>query len=289
MCHAPLGLDEISLVDNGRLLPGVDLAVEFHLSKISVVVQDLADPVGSISNLPEFLAGFGSVFPGQGPGIIDDIGNFPGAVALEVEREDLLDDDGLFGVDRQLVRLFILDVPIRRATAQPLAPATHRAHFVLGTFADDLPFKLRERKQDVQRQAAHGRVGVELLGDGDKDHVVLIKELQQLAEVEEGTGEPVNLVDDHAVDAPFLDVGQQALEAGAFDVGSGEAAVVIKLFADGPAFMLLAFYIVLSGLALVIKGSEFLLQPFGGGFARVDRAHEMPFLFRFVAHGLKNK
>ncbi len=53
--------------------------------------------------------------------------------------------------------------------------------------------------------------------------------------------------------------------------------------------MLLAFYIVLSGLALVIKGREFLLQPFGGGFARVDRAHEMPFLFRFVAHGLKNK
>jgi hypothetical protein len=104
---------------------------------------------------------------------------------------------------------------------------------------------LREGEEDVECQSAHGRVGIELLGDGHKDHVVSIKELQQLAEVEERAGEPVNLVDNDAVDAPFLDMRQQALQAGAFNVGSGEAAVIVKLLADGPAFMLLAFYVVL--------------------------------------------
>ncbi len=110
-----------------------------------------------------------------------------------------------------------------------------------------------------------------------------------MAEVEEGAGEPVNFVDDDTVDAPFLDMSQQALQAGAFNVGPGEAAVIVKLLADGPAFMLLAFYVVLSGLPLVIKGSKFLLQPFGGGFARVDRADQKSFLFGFFTHGLKNR
>jgi len=75
-----------------------------------------------------------------------------------------------------------------------------------------------------------------------------------------------------SVDEAGVDVGEEALQGGTFDVAAGEAAVVVCLGQTGPAFMGLALDEGLGGLALGIKGVELLLQPGLGRLASVDRA-----------------
>ena len=58
---------------------------------------------------------------------------------------------------------------------------------------------------------------------------MLVEGLHHPGEVEQRAAEPVDLVDDHAVDLAGLDVGQQALQGGAVHVAAGEAAVVVAV------------------------------------------------------------
>ena len=93
--------------------------------------------------------------------------------------------------------------------------------------------------------------------------------------------EAVDLVDDHHVDQPVLDVLQQPLQAGPFQRAAGDAAVVILIADQHPALGPLAGDVGLAGLALGVEAVELLLQPFLGGFAGVDGAAQLADDLRF--------
>src|SRR5256885_877941 len=61
-------------------------------------------------------------------------------------------------------------------SAHPFSLAPGSGHLVAGSFADEFPFELRKREQDVQRQPSERRAGVELLRDGDEADVVRFKD-----------------------------------------------------------------------------------------------------------------
>ena len=56
---------------------------------------------------------------------------------------------------------------------------------------------------------------------------MLVEQLDQLGEVGERAGEPVDLVDHHDVDLAGPDIGQQGLQGRAVERGAREAAIII--------------------------------------------------------------
>ena len=143
---------------------------------------------------------------------------------------------------------------------------------VADALARDLALELGERQQHVQRQPAHRGGGVELLRDRDERDAVGIEDLDDLGEVGQRAGQPVDLVDHHNVDLAGRDVGQQTLQGRPLHGAAGEAAVVVRGRQHDPALVLLAPDVGLAGLALGVQRVELLLQPLLGGLAGVDGA-----------------
>src|SRR5262249_37860948 len=77
--------------------------------------------------------------------------------------------------------------------------------------------------------------------------------------------------------------GEQPLEGGSIEIGTGETAIVVAVADQQPAFRFLARHIGLAGLALRVEAVELLLEAFLGRFARVDRA--APFADHRLCHG----
>ena len=67
-----------------------------------------------------------------------------------------------------------------------------------------------------------------------------VEQLDQLGEVRERAGEPVDLVDDDNIDPAVPDVRQQPLQGGALGRAAGIAAVIVTGADQGPAVMGLA-------------------------------------------------
>src|SRR5580704_1569181 len=62
-----------------------------------------------------------------------------------------------------------------------------------------------KRKQDVQRQPAERCTGVELLGDRNEAHFVLLEHAQHPREVEQRPAQTVDLVHHDAIEVACLD------------------------------------------------------------------------------------
>ena len=105
-----------------------------------------------------------------------------------------------------------------------------------------------------------------------KETLLRVEHLDDLGEVGERAGQPVDLVDDHDVDLAGRDVGEQPLQRRPLHVAAGEAAVVVALRRGLPALVLLAADVGLAGLPLGVEGVELLLEPLLGRLAGVDRA-----------------
>ncbi len=80
-----------------------------------------------------------------------------------------------------------------------------------------LALELGEGQQHVEGQPAHARCGVERLGHGHERHPVRIEDLDELGEVGERAGEPVDLIDHHHIDEPRADGGQEPLQGGSVE------------------------------------------------------------------------
>src|SRR5439155_20592809 len=100
----------------------------------------------------------------------------------------------------------------QRPAPGPLALAPGGGDLVAGALGDDLALELGEGQQDVEDQPAHAGGRVEQLGYGHEGHLVLLEGLHEAGEVEKGSAESIDLVDDHAVDLARLDVGLEALQ-----------------------------------------------------------------------------
>ena len=191
---------------------------------------------------------------------------------LQVKTKDGPNGLGLGLVDDQLLVLGI--VAEWHGAAGPFALAPAGGDLVSYALGRQLPFELGKGEKDVQGQPAHGRGGVELLGDGDERDRFGVKGLNQLCEIGERAGKAIDLVDHDHIDLAGLDIGQQLLEGRAVEVTAGVCGVVILLGQGPPSLERLALDIGLAGLPLGVQRVEFLLKAMLGGFAGVDGAAE---------------
>src|SRR5262245_46451341 len=74
----------------------------------------------------------------------------------------------------------------------------------------------------------------------DERHAVLAEDLHDAGEVQKRASEPIEFVDQNAVDLAGLDVGEQAFERRPVHVAAAVAAVVVALGQAHPALVLLA-------------------------------------------------
>jgi hypothetical protein len=81
-------------------------------------------------------------------------------------------------------------------------------------------------------------------------HALGIEHLDDLGEVGERAGQPIDFVGHHHIDLAGLDVGEKLLQCGAVHRGAGEAAIIIVLRQTGPALVALAVDEGFAGLAL---------------------------------------
>ena len=91
-----------------------------------------------------------------------------------------------------------------------------------------------------------------------------VEDLDDPGEIGERTGQSVDLVDDHDIDAPGRDVGEQPLQSRPIHPRAGEPAVIITGAQAHPAFMALAGDKGFASLALRLQRIEFLLKPLLG-------------------------
>jgi hypothetical protein len=110
---------------------------------------------------------------------------------------------------------------MQRAVLDPITEGDYAAHphsllfrggdLVPNALARNLPLKLGEGQQHIQRQPSHAGRGVERLGHRDERDAMGIKCLHQLGEVAEREGQPIDLIDDDHVDPSCLHVDEQLL------------------------------------------------------------------------------
>ena len=122
----------------------------------------------------------------------------------------MADNPCLCLVDEELAVLG--PVAERHDAAHPHALLLRGRDLVADALGRDLPLELGEGQQHVQRQPAHRGGGVELLGHRDERDAVLVEDLDDLGEVGQRPGQPVDLVDDHDIDALVANVGEQPLQ-----------------------------------------------------------------------------
>src|SRR5262249_24124310 len=91
-------------------------------------------------------------------------------------------------------------------------------------------------------------------------------------EISERAGQLVDLVNQHNVNLACPDIGQELLQRGAVERGTGECTIVVAAGDQPPAVVRLALYICLAGLPLGVERVEGKLKIGLGGFARIDGA-----------------
>ena len=101
---------------------------------------------------------------------------------------------------------------------------------------------------------------------------MLVEQFDQLGEVGQRSGQPVDLVDHDDVDPAGLDIAQQALEGRPVQGTHPRSRRRHSVRDELPAFMGLALDIGLAGLPLGVERIELKIQIMLGGFAGVDRA-----------------
>ena len=101
-----------------------------------------------------------------------------------------------------------------------------------------------------------------------------VEDVDDLGEIRQRSGQPVNLVDDDDLNLAGRDVFQQPLEGRALHRAAGEAAVIIHVRNGDPSRMTLTDDIGVASLALRVEGIELLLESVFGRFSGVNRAAE---------------
>src|ERR1700730_13178215 len=177
---------------------------------------------------------------------------------LEIKAEDGADRLCLLGHDFK----FLVEAAIaeRNGSADPEALAFRGRDFVTHPLANHLTLELGKGEQHIEGEPAHAGSCVERLGDRHEGHPVLVKQLDQLGEIGERAGQAIDLIDHHDGDLAGSDIGKEVLQGLAVERGAGEAAVVVVIGDEPPAFMRLALDVGFAGLPLGIERVEFDLM-----------------------------
>jgi hypothetical protein len=92
---------------------------------------------------------------------------------------------------------------------------------------DQLPLELGKGQQHIEREPPHAGAGIEGLRDRHKRDAAGIEQFDELGEISERAGQPIDLVNQHNVDRARPDIGQELLQSGPLERGAGECAVVV--------------------------------------------------------------
>src|SRR5206468_6498828 len=99
-----------------------------------------------------------------------------------------------------------------------------------------------------------------------------IEQLDELGEISERAGQPIDLVNQHNVDRARPDIRQELLQSGPLERGAGECTIVVAAGDQPPALVRLALDICLTGLALGIERVEGKLEIVLSRLTRIDGA-----------------
>ena len=258
-------------LDNRVVLAGVDLPLMRHLAAIQPVLQDQIQrpPRQRPATAQAFIRHIRALLAADA-GRGQRLGQPANRAEFQVAAIDPPHRLRLGRVHHQLALPHI--VAQRHDATHPDPLPLGGGDLVADALAGDLALELGEGQQHVQGQASHAGGGVELLGDGDEAGALGVEHLDDLGEVGERAGQPVDLVDDDQVDLAGADIGEQLPQGRAFEGAAGDAAIVIQGGQQHPALMALTGDIGGAGLALGIERVERLFQPLLGGFAGVDGA-----------------
>ena len=138
------------------------------------------------------------------------------------QREDVSHRTAFLLIDDQTTTGRIDIIAEHGCASDPLTLAPRCRHLVARSLTYDFPFKLCKGEQNVQREAAERRRRIELLGHRDEADWPLIEPVYQPSKIEQGTAEPVNLVDHNAIYLVAFDVFEQPLQRGTIEVPAGE-------------------------------------------------------------------
>src|ERR1700730_4914136 len=256
------------LIDDRRVLATMELALVNDLAEIGAVLQHLVEraarkrlpahePPGSARPRLAFDPARFELRLQQSDraefGIAAE--NQPNGIGLAVDHDELV---------------VLHSIPERRHATHPHPLLLRGGDLVADALADDLALELREGQQDVQGQAPHRGRRIELLRHRYEGRSPRIEDLDDLGKIGERAGQPVDLVDDHRIEAPRRDVGGQPLKRGPVHRRAGEPAIVISRAQAHPAFVPLAVDERLAGFALRLQRIEFLFEPLLARFASVD-------------------
>ena len=120
------------------------------------------------------------------------------AADLEITPKEISHEDGMLldNVERPIFD----PISERNDASHPDALPLRGGDLVPDSLAGDLALELGEGEEHIQGQSSHAGRRVELLGDRDERHLMGVEEFNDLGEVGERAGQPVDLVDNDGVD-----------------------------------------------------------------------------------------
>src|SRR6516162_8147224 len=256
------------LIDDRRVFAPMGLALVNNLAEIDAIAQHQVERPAR-----EWLAADAatrSARPGSGydPSDFELLLQQPDRAEFGIAVEDRAYEFCLAVDDDELAVL--RPIPEWRHPAHPHPLPFRGGDLVADALADDLALKLRKGQQHIEGQAPHRGRCVELLRHRNKRGAPGVEDLDDLGEIGERAGQPVDFVDDDRVDSPRGDIGKEPLQSGPSQRRAGEPAIVISRAQAHPAFVPLAVDEGFASFALRQQRIEFLLEPLLGGFAGVD-------------------
>src|SRR5262249_36270166 len=180
------------------------LAFEDDLADVETIAQEVGKRTSGERHPANRAPGLEQSQLGDDPPLAKVAHQAVEAAKLEIALEDGPNALGLFFNHDDLRVLSRVSEGDDAADPQPLALGG--GDLVADALGGDLAFKLGKRQQHVQRQSAHGRGGVELLGDRHKEHTMLVEQLDELSEVRQRAGQAVHLINDDDIDFTRPDI-----------------------------------------------------------------------------------
>src|SRR5271169_1628285 len=187
-------------IHDWRLLAWQDLVLIFDLADIKMVAQQVvqrttAERYAAAGCARRELLGFGSDIA-----LHEIPDQFVNAAELKVAPEDQSDLFSFFLNNGNLAIPHL--IAQGKVTSDPKPFPLRCRDFVADPLRGDFALELGKGQEHIEGQPSHGGSGVELLGDRDERHAMRIEQFDQLGEVGQGPGQPIDFVHDYDVKLP---------------------------------------------------------------------------------------
>ena len=165
-------------VENGRLLAGKDLTPEDDLADIEPVAQKIGERATGKRDPSHRAAGLERSQLGDDPPLAEVHPDAVEAAKREIAAEDSANPLRFLFHRNDPAVLGLISKRGHAADPQPLALGG--GNLVANALGGDFPLELGKRQQHIQGQSPHRGGRVELLGDRDERHPMLVEQLDEL-------------------------------------------------------------------------------------------------------------